>query len=78
MGFRDLESFNLALHAKQLWRLHAHPFTLLDKTLKAKYYPKNSVCDSYFGHNPSFAWRSILEDWEWFIHKDLERCMVGR
>jgi hypothetical protein len=34
--------------------------TLLARTLKSKYFADCSVWDATLGHNPSFAWRSIL------------------
>lgn len=54
-----LDLFNEALLAKQLWRLHSHPDSLLAQTLKSKYYPKISVWEACLGHNPSFVWRSV-------------------
>ena len=37
MGFRDLESFNLALLSKQVWRLLSEPDSLCAQVLRAKY-----------------------------------------
>lgn len=59
MGFWDLELFNLALLAKQLWRLHTNPHSLLAKTLKHKYYPTSNIWEIRLGHNPSYAWQSL-------------------
>jgi hypothetical protein len=39
MDFRDFYSFNLAMVAKQAWRLINNPKSLCDKVLRAKYYP---------------------------------------
>lgn len=44
LEFRDLNAFNLALLVKQVWRLLTHPITLLSRLLKAKYFPRGSVC----------------------------------
>ena len=37
LGFRDLEAFNLALLAKQIWRIITNRNMLVSKILKAKY-----------------------------------------
>ncbi|KAA3460796.1 RNA-directed DNA polymerase reverse transcriptase family protein [Gossypium australe] len=39
MGFRDLSKFNIALLAKQGWRLVTNLDSLLGRIYKAKYYP---------------------------------------
>ena len=59
LGFRDLENFNMSLLAKQFWRLHCFPNSLLATSLKAKYFPHDSLWSSKVGLNPSFALRSI-------------------
>ncbi|KAL0408374.1 UNVERIFIED_CONTAM: hypothetical protein Sradi_1771800 [Sesamum radiatum] len=38
-GFRNLKAFNLAILAKQAWRLLMFPNLLLSQIMKAKYYP---------------------------------------
>ncbi|XP_042987152.1 uncharacterized mitochondrial protein AtMg00310-like [Carya illinoinensis] len=59
MGFRDLESFNLALLAKQGWRLlHSHG-SLFTAVFKAKYFPNSDFLSSALGSKPSYVWRSI-------------------
>jgi hypothetical protein len=39
LGYRDLECFNMALLAKQGWRLLQEPDTLVAKVIREKYYP---------------------------------------
>ena len=43
MGFRDLHAFNLAMLAKQVWRLIINPNSLCAKILNAKYYPNSGI-----------------------------------
>lgn len=43
MGFQDLHSFNLAMLAKQCWRLITCPDSLCAKVLRAKYYPDGKL-----------------------------------
>jgi hypothetical protein len=59
MGYRDLEWFNVALLAKQGWRLVQNPDGLVAKILREKYYPHNSFMESNLGKRPSYIWRSI-------------------
>jgi hypothetical protein len=59
LGFRDLELFNLAMLAKQGWRLIQNPETLVAKIMRVKYYPNGNFIEADIGRNPSFAWHSI-------------------
>jgi hypothetical protein len=43
LGFRDLHLFNLAMLARQAWRLLTNPDSLCGKVLKAKYFPRTSI-----------------------------------
>ncbi|XP_062167031.1 uncharacterized protein LOC133873327 [Alnus glutinosa] len=61
LGYRDMEVFNLALLAKQGWRLIQDPNSLLGTILRDKYYSGKTFQLAALGHNPSFAWRSILK-----------------
>ncbi|KAL0426166.1 UNVERIFIED_CONTAM: putative mitochondrial protein [Sesamum radiatum] len=60
LGFRNLEAFNLALLAKQLWRLLSRPESLVCRVLKEKYFPHTHLFDGQLGTRPSFTWRSIM------------------
>lgn len=60
MGFRDLHAFNLAMLAKQAWRLIHNNGSLFYKAYKARYFPNTSFMEAELGHNPSFVWHSLL------------------
>ncbi|KAL0317292.1 UNVERIFIED_CONTAM: putative mitochondrial protein [Sesamum angustifolium] len=55
MGFRDLQAFNLAMLAKQLWRIISNPDSLLSRVLLARYFPHGQVLEVSVGRNPSFT-----------------------
>ncbi|KAL2933269.1 hypothetical protein RDABS01_016388 [Bienertia sinuspersici] len=59
MGFRDLKTFNLALLAKQVWRLMNGTDSLTGSILKARYFKNDDILDARRGHDPSFTWRSL-------------------
>ncbi|KAF5472052.1 hypothetical protein F2P56_008799 [Juglans regia] len=58
---KDLEAFNLALSAKQGWRLQTYTNSLFYRVFKAKYFPHCDFLSSSIGSNPSYVWRSIFE-----------------
>ena len=60
MGFKKLKEFNLALLAKQGWRLQQAHDSLVYKVLMAKYFPTTEFSQVVLGDNPSFTWRSIM------------------
>ena len=60
LGFRDLRSFNLALLAKQGWRLQTNSSSLFCRVYKAKYFPHYSFEEATMGRSPSYAWRSLM------------------
>lgn len=59
LGFRDLEAFNLALLAKQIWRVLGNPNSLAGTILKSKYFSSLDILKARQGHNPSNLWRSL-------------------
>jgi hypothetical protein len=46
MGFRDFRSFNIALLAKQAWRLWKMPQSLIGPIMEAKYYKGRNFLES--------------------------------
>ena len=53
LGFRDLHDFNLALLAKQLWRLLHNPNSLLARVLKGRYFRHTSPMEVKSSNSPS-------------------------
>ena len=60
MGFRVLKAFNLALLAKQGWRILKNPDSLVHKFFKAKYFAETMFMEAQMGKRPTYIWRSIL------------------
>lgn len=60
LGIRNLMDFNIALLAKQGWRLLKYPNSLVAKVFKAKYYNKSSFLEAVQPRQCSYVWRSIL------------------
>ena len=60
LGFKDLHSFNLALLAKQCWRLIQNPDSLCAQVLKAKYYPDGDILEAGPKKGSSYTWQSIM------------------
>jgi hypothetical protein len=61
LGFRDIHMFNLAMLAKQGWRLIQDPHSLCARVLRAKYYPNCSLWEARSTVGISYTWRSILK-----------------
>ncbi|XP_024178139.1 uncharacterized protein LOC112184080 [Rosa chinensis] len=60
MEFKNLYAYNLAMLAKQGWRLVTNPTSLIARLFKARYFPNCSFWEAGLGDSPSFSWRSIL------------------
>jgi hypothetical protein len=61
LGFRDIHYFNLAMLAKQGWRLIHNQNSLCAQVLKAKYFPDGDILKVTPSNNMSYTWRSILK-----------------
>ena len=60
MGFKDLRAFNLAVLAKQGWRLTQNTESLAHRVLKARYFPESNFLEAQIGKKPSYTWRSLM------------------
>jgi hypothetical protein len=56
LGFRDIKLFNLALLAKQAWRLIQEPSSLSARILKVVYFPNGDFLVAELGVSPSKIW----------------------
>ena len=61
LGFKNLRAFNMAMLAKQGWRLINNTNHLVTGIMKARYFPNSEFLDAKLGDNPSYMWRSIFE-----------------
>nr|XP_028965078.1 uncharacterized protein LOC114827439 [Malus domestica] len=59
LGFKDLYAFNLALLAKQGWRIIQQLNSLVAHLFKARYFPDMEFLIAPVKSNSSFCWRSI-------------------
>ena len=60
LGYRDLHLFNLAMLARQRWRLLMDSTSLCAQVLQAKYYPSDDPLMAIEKPGISYSWRSIL------------------
>lgn len=60
MGFKNLHAYNLAMLAKQGWRLLTNPSSLIAHLYKAVYFPDGNFLTAHMGDAPSFSWGSII------------------
>ena len=61
MRFKDLHNFNLAMLAKEVWRIMYNEDSLVARILKARYSPTTNILNAHRGPNPSYTWRSLME-----------------
>ena len=60
MGFQDLRAFNLAMLAKQGWRMVQCNDSLLYQCFKARYFPRSSFLEAKVSSNCLYVWRSLM------------------
>ena len=71
MGFKLLKEFNLALLAKQSWKLQTNVSSLAYSVIKAKYFSICEFVDATLGRSPSYMLKSIMA-----IHVEMS-CTMG-
>ncbi|XP_050259095.1 uncharacterized mitochondrial protein AtMg00310-like [Quercus robur] len=60
MGFKEIEKFNDALLAKQVWRLINNPTSLCHRVFKARFFLDCSILEARESTVGSYAWKSLL------------------
>lgn len=61
MGFRDIQNFNKATLAKQVWRFLNNKDSLIFKVFSSKYFLTGNMLEIPIPSKCSYAWRSILQ-----------------
>ena len=75
LGFCDLECFNQALIAKQVWRILKFPNCLMARLLRAKYFFSLTMLNSQIRNGSSYIWQSLCWGKELIIRE--VRWQVG-
>jgi hypothetical protein len=78
LGLIDLHSFNVAMLAKQGWRLIQTPDSLCARILKAKYFPNSNILEAKAKERCSYTWRSIILGAETWKHGIIWRVGNGQ
>ncbi|KAM3255382.1 hypothetical protein ACQJBY_048596 [Aegilops geniculata] len=61
LGFRNLHLFNMAMLARQAWRILQNPQSLCSQVLAARYFPNGSMLEATPCAGISYTWLSILK-----------------
>lgn len=77
LGFRDIELFNLALLARQAWRVLQDPGSLSARILEAVYFPNGNFLEASEGTRPSRIWWAIMEGNDVLSHGIIRRIGTG-
>lgn len=69
MSFRSFNAFNVALLAKQGWRIVTNSDSSFARCLKARYFPRGNFLKAKLGYAPSCTWKSNFLKASWVIKK---------
>ena len=61
LGFKKLRTFNVAMIAKQAWRIINNINPLVTNLMRARYFPNSDFLNANIGVNLSYVWRSMME-----------------
>jgi hypothetical protein len=76
-GFRDIELFNLALLAKQAWRILEDESSISAQILEAVYFLECDFLEAELGSARSRIWRAILDGREVLERRLIRRIGTG-
>lgn len=60
LRFKDLEKFNQALLAKQVWRIMQNSNCLMSRIIKARYFATGNILTAVQRRKTSYAWKSLI------------------
>lgn len=58
IGVGFMKAFNLALLAKEFWRIIVDEISLMERVLKARYFSKNTIWEAQKGYR-NFTWSRV-------------------
>lgn len=71
LGFRELDTFNVALLTKMVDRVNNEPSSLWVRVLKGLYYPRGDFLSARRGGRASCGWSSILRGRDALVREGL-------
>lgn len=78
MGFKDFTTFNIAMLAKQGWKILNNPEDLWIRMLKGIYFSNSSFLEAKKSARSSWAWSNLLEVKELLVKSLCWRVGSGR
>lgn len=60
LGFKEIEKFNDALLAKQIWHMINNPDSLSHRVFKAGFFFLDSILEAKDSFVGSYAWKSVI------------------